>query len=136
MTQAERAIRAEKAAKQHFNRKYKSLKGRAGCLFRSARDRAARKGLPFDLTVDWVLTRLKAGSCEVTGFGFEFGPHPDGAGGRHPYGPSVHRVEPALGYTQENCQMVTWLYNRALGPYKHEVLMGLARRLVELEGKA
>jgi hypothetical protein len=95
------------------------VEAKAVLLLSSARNRA-------EVTIDrqWVLERLHAGVCEVTGVRFVIGERK-----WHPLGPSLDRKDPALGYTPENVQVVTWIYNRAKGNGTHEDVLALALAL-------
>jgi hypothetical protein len=103
---------------------------KAARMWESARLRAWRQRVPFDLPKQWVLDRLEAGRCEVTGL--EFKPN---VGGRR-YGnfvPSIDREVPELGYTVENCRLVVWVYNCAKGAGSHEDVVAMALALIDRE---
>lgn len=78
-------------------------------LLHSAKRRAAQKKLPFTLTKDWVDIRLVVGLCQLTGIPFD--------SSRKAYLPSIDRVRPAEGYTPENCRMILWGLNAAIGSW-------------------
>lgn len=67
-----------------------------------AAERAAKKGVPFELTTAWATERW-TGRCEVTGLPFVIGAR---GSGPKPRSPSIDRIKPELGYTPENCQFV------------------------------
>lgn len=94
--------------------------GAAMTLLRGAKQRAEKKGVPFDLDYEWVYERVSAGHCSVTGLPFNF------SGGKHPFGPTLDRIVPEGGYTKENTQVVVWAYNAAKGVGTHEDVMALA----------
>lgn len=67
----------------------------------------------------------------MTGLNFDqnwFGP-------RRAFTPSLDRKDPALGYTEENSQMVVWIYNAAKGTGTHADVLALAAALVCEEGR-
>ncbi len=111
------------------NRKWHRGTGRASVLLRSARRRAERAGVPFTLTKVWLEKRLAAGQCEVTGIFFQ-----SASFGVSPYSPSVDRIKPALGYTPENCRLVLFALNTALGNWGLVKFLPIARALVEEHG--
>lgn len=85
-------------------------KERLGRLLSAAKARASQKGVPFNLPSKWLADRLAAGKCEVTGLPFDMvtvGSRPDS------FAPSIDRKDSSLGYTEDNCQLVIWLYNAA-----------------------
>jgi len=75
-----------------------------------AKNRAKAKRLPFDLTPEWVEERLSRGVCEVSGLPFELGSF----GRKHPYAPSLDRIDSTKGYTPDNCRVVLWAVNAGL----------------------
>ena len=63
-----------------------------------------KRSLSFDLTKEWVLDRLTAGVCEVSGLPFELSK--SDRCHRNPYGPSIDKIDSLGGYTQDNCRVV------------------------------
>ena len=80
------------------------MRAKASKLKRDASHRAKKKGLPFDLTLDWIVERLELGVCARTGTPFQLSIH-------NPDAPSLDKINPAGGYTMDNTQVVTWRYN-------------------------
>jgi hypothetical protein len=111
-----------------------TVPGKARSLYQSARSSARERNLPFDLTTLWIEERLNNGVCEVSGLPFSMtvgGGHLTcGAGNQNPFGPSLDRRESAKGYTQENVQIVVWIYNACKQTHTHADVMTLARALV------
>lgn len=92
-------------------------------LHNNAKCRAALKDVPFELSQNWVRDKLETGVCEVTGIPF---------GDRNTsFTPSLERVSPEKGYTEENTLAVVWIYNRAKGTGSHEDVVRLASALME-----
>ena len=83
------------------------IRNPASSLLTNCKSRAKDKGLEFSLTLEWVKQRLKAGVCEVTGIDFLLGSL------RHPFLPSIDRIDSSKGYTPENCRVVLWIINTA-----------------------
>lgn len=75
-----------------------------------AKNRAKKKGTPFDLTPAWATARWD-GCCEVTGLPFALG-----LSKRSPFSPSIDQIVPNAGYTQTNSRFVLW----AINSFKHE----------------
>lgn len=98
---------------------------RASRLMIDAKQRAKKNELPFDLDLDWVEEKLNNGFCEATGLGFDFVPSIPA----RPFTPSLDRIDPSLGYTKENTQVVCWIYNRAKGVHDHASVVTLAQAL-------
>ncbi len=81
-------------------------------LLHSAKDRARKKNLPFDLTDAWASERW-TGSCELTGVPFQLGQRRPGP---KFYSPSIDKIKAELGYIQSNCRFVLW----AINSFKHD----------------
>ena len=81
-------------------------------IINAVRSRAKKKGMPFDLDLDWLALIIKKGRCEATDDVFN---HEFKVKQTRPYAPSVHRIDPLLGYTKDNCKVVTWAWNRMVG---------------------
>lgn len=80
---------------------------RAAVLLSHAKTRAERKGLAFNLDVDWIDAAIKQGHCQITGLPFDLNLR----GERNLFGPSLDRVVPEMGYTKENVKIVLFGYN-------------------------
>lgn len=76
-----------------------------------ARARAAARGLSFSLTLDWALATIERNDfrCELTGIPF-FSPH-GSTGKKNPFAPSLDRIIPKLGYTEDNVRIVVFALN-------------------------
>lgn len=102
-------------------------------LLFDAKRRAVKKGVPFSIG-DAERARLEgavaAGVCEVTGLALV---KLDGT--RNPYSPSIDRIEPELGYVDGNVRIVAWALNMALGEWGLDVLLRLARAIVDANPK-
>lgn len=85
--------------------------GRAACLVTSAKSRSLKKGLPFDLDVQWIAEKIKNGKCEVTGLDFTL----DKSKGA--FAPSLDQIIPGKGYTKDNVQVVVFIYNTCKGGF-------------------
>lgn len=97
--------RAARARKKYEG----TFRHRAGALYQRARYRAEKKSLPFDITIDWVEAALRAGVCQVTALPFDMSlGHV-----RNLYAPSLDKVDPEGGYTQDNTKVVLYAFNAA-----------------------
>jgi hypothetical protein len=91
-----------------------------------ARQRGREKGCAFRLTRESLTTLLirSDGRCEVTGVAFS-----DRAAGRgrmRPLVPSLDRIIPVNGYTEENCRIVCAAINVAMFTWGEELFKSLA----------
>jgi hypothetical protein len=115
--------------RKQYNRIYNRARGAtpehlATRLFCAARSRQAKKKPEgFSLTRDWILEKILAGKCEVTGIDFDLSLK-DTA--RRAFAPSLDKIDPSGDYTKENCQLVCFIYNTAKGQFSHADVMRLA----------
>jgi hypothetical protein len=80
-------------------------------LLRTAKARAKRKGIAFDLTDRWAAARW-TGYCEVTGIPMSLAVRMRGGS----FSPSIDKIDPKMGYTQKNCRFILY----AVNVFKHE----------------
>ncbi len=118
--EATRSVQRSSPQAKEANRKSVALsrshpRGRAKQMFYGARERAARKDLPFTITREMVVERLTAldGIAEVVADRFDFASRGDVH--QNPYAPSLDQKIPGQGYTPENFQIVPMWYNRLKG---------------------
>lgn len=96
-----------------------------------ARSRALRRGLPFEITVEWALQKLVAQGyrCAKTGIALQLVcPHTDTT--YSAFSPSFDRINSSLGYTCENTQVVCLMYNSAKNRFSDEDVSKFAEALV------
>lgn len=117
--------RKEQLHKAHLKHRY-TLQHWATVLKNKALQRSKTKNLEFDLTKDFVLEKLKRGVCEATGMPLNLN-----GGTRKPLTPSLDRINPNFGYTQDNVQLVSCIYNFAKSTFTHEDVVEMARALME-----
>ena len=110
-------------------RHYASLHGRASTLVHTARRRAAAKGIVFELSADCIEAMLALGVCQATGIPFCF--ERTSATRMNPFSPSLDRIDPTKGYTVNNVRLVCSAYNVARGQWGDEVLLTIAKALME-----
>ncbi len=83
-------------------------------LLTSAKVRAKKKRLKFDLTIEWARARW-TGRCEMTNLPFAATNRQRGGGkkGGTAFSPSIDRIDNTRGYTQDNCWFVLLAINAA-----------------------
>jgi len=109
--------------------RYTKPESRTSQLLASTRNRALKFNIKFDLIFDDVYLAILAGKCSKTGLPFNLEPHPDHR--VHPFAPSIDRINPKKGYVRGNIQIVCWAYNAARNQWGDEVLLTLARAIVD-----
>lgn len=97
----------------------------AAFLLKNCRTRAKTKGIECSLTLEWVEQKLLAGVCEVTGIAFVTGVL------RHPFQPSIDRIDSSKGYTPENCRIVLWFVNTAKHTLAEDDFQSALRQVAE-----
>lgn len=106
--------------------------GRTSQLLRSIKLRTKKAGMEFDLTRDWILSRVERGRCEATGLTFVLTGDEERGRLRSPWSPSIDRLDTTRGYTQDNCRMVVLAFNTARSDWGDGVVMKMARALLGL----
>ena len=122
-----KALQRERVQK-HANKDL--AKYRANSLFYSARSRAKKKNIPFELTKEWVEEKVKAGVCERTGIKFVLSPLGTGRGKGDAKAPSLDKIDPNKGYTLENTRVVINNYNKFKGIDNDAEMIKIARAIV------
>lgn len=97
--------------------------------FKMLRNRAAKQNRAFDLTEDFIGELLAPMVCAVTGLELSY--NWDGNGRTNPWAPSIDRIDSAGGYPMDNVRVVCWAYNTAKSDWADDVVVALARAIVE-----
>lgn len=84
------------------------LKTNCSRLLASAKKRAAYLSMDYDLDLAWVVNKVSAGVCEVSGIPFEMSASRIMA---QPFSPSLDRIDREKGYTKDNCRIILWGLN-------------------------
>lgn len=91
----------------------------------AAKGRAQKRNIAFDLTMEWAEKRW-TGFCELTQI--PFSPRKEAACGV--FSPSIDRVIPSKGYTQDNCRFVLFGVNSLKHDATDEVMYLIAEALL------
>lgn len=94
-----------------------------------ARSRARRRGIPFDVTTDYLvyLWEEQGGRCAVSGIPMKLATN----GQEEPWLASIDRIRPADGYVITNLRLVTWMVNRGLSGWGDERFIEMCRAVVD-----
>jgi hypothetical protein len=98
-------------------------------LIAACQYRAKKQNLQFDLDIAWILSNLD--KCPKMGVDFQIENRGKSYKDRKPYTPSVDKIDPKLGYTKENCQVVTWWYNVAKQTFSDDELLEFCKKVVD-----
>ena len=114
-----KALRKNHAPKERDYSHQRRTIYRAKALVYLAKQRAAKKGVPFDLDqhAKDLQERINAGFCELTGVPFRLDEP------RSFDSPSLDRIVPELGYTYANVRVVCYAMNCALGTWGEAPLL-------------
>lgn len=93
-------------------------------LLDGAQYRTKQSGEPVLFRSDDMLAIVDRarGRCEVTGIPFSALKLPGRDSNRHPYSPSLDRIDPSTGYSRGNCRLVLFAVNVALNDWGIEIL--------------
>jgi hypothetical protein len=105
---------------------------RAKTLYNGAKSRAKERGNAFDLTVEWIEEKLRAGVCEVSGTPFHIRKYSSREEyvKVHPHSPSLDQIQPSGGYTMDNVQVVCDQVNKFKGDRHVTSMVHIARNLL------
>jgi hypothetical protein len=98
-------------------------------LFNAAKTRARKKKISFNISIEWIFSKLKIGYCEYTGIKFDF--NKNGKAGL--MSPSIDRINPKLGYTENNCSVVLWSINAFKNQYDLNSIIPIAKKFIEYQ---
>jgi len=118
---ARKVLRKNHAPKERDYSHHRRTIYRAKALVYLAKQRASKKGVPFDLDqhAKALQSRIDAGFCELTGIPFRLDES------RSFDSPSLDRIVPELGYTYANVRIVCYAMNCALGTWGEAPLIAL-----------
>lgn len=102
----------------------------ATTLYFSSKYRATKYNIPFDLDIDWIKNKLKD-NCPKTGYAFDIMTKGKNFSSRSPLGPSLDKIDPNLGYTKDNTQLVCWWYNVTKQRFLDEEVLELCKAVVK-----
>jgi len=107
-----------------------SRRARAHRLITHAKSRAKKKRIKFNLDVNEIEDKLNFGLCEKTGIPFDFSANGK-KGTRSIYTPTIDRINPSMGYTSANTQVVIMAYNGLKSTGTDFQAVQVARAIVE-----
>lgn len=88
-----------------------------------AKYRSARKGLEFNLSDEWAESNY-TGKCAITGMAFVM------ASTANPWSLSIDRIDPRLGYTEDNCRFVLMCVNAFKNTMTDKQMKTVARAIL------
>lgn len=94
-------------------------------IVRGAKSRSIKNGHEFDLTLEWAHARW-TGKCELSGLPFDWSKPL-----LHAFSPSIDRINPLKGYTQDNCRFILQAINAFKGSWSDETMFAIASAMLE-----
>lgn len=94
-------------------------------LLISRKNESKQKGWIFNLTDEWAAARW-TGYCEITKIKFRS----SGKQGPHPFSPSIDKIDPTKGYTQENSRFILLGCNALKGRGSDQDMLEIAKAIV------
>ena len=115
-----------------------SSNGRFIALLCSAKIRAKKLKLPFELDAEWLQDQYDKQNkcCLLTGIELVFETNFGCKKGPHPFSPSLDRINPTEGYTKENTRLVCTLINMAMNKYGEQTFVEMATAYFSHHGTA
>lgn len=116
-------------SKAYDRKRYTTPKRRAEVLIRTAKQRADRQKIKFNLTNKWLEITLLKGTCQVSGLEFDL--QASKGKSKNPFAPSVDKINPKKGYTKNNCQIVLHAINQAKGEMTMKEYIEITKLIAE-----
>jgi hypothetical protein len=116
-----------------------TVNGRALHMYHSVLKGAKQRDIGFELSQAWFKEKIKDGICEVTGIPLVL-TYDDNLAvkskgqNRHPFAPSVDRIDSNLPYTEDNCKMVISIYNTCKGSFTDESVEIFCKAFLKAKG--
>lgn len=121
--------------KIHYNNhqynNYATTKGRIQYLIKSARRRAKKKNIEFDIDIEWLTSQFENQNnrCALTNIEFYI---PTERNIKNPFSPSLDRIDPTKGYVKNNVRVVCYIVNCALHNFGEEVFNYISNQYLQL----
>jgi hypothetical protein len=125
-------LRNKKAWRESNPEKTREIKqrywkdNRAKYIVQMVRSEAKKKGVKFEISVEWVKQRLAPGICELSGLPFNLTNQSD-----RKNAPSIDRIMAGGDYVESNCRLILFGLNSIL---KHLDVPHAVARIHELRG--
>ena len=114
-----------KAATDRYHKRYRGdVAYQARKILATVKHRSKKKGLAFDLTLDWYLSEFPKG-CAATGLSFDS--HLEGS----PWIPNIDKIVPSKGYVMNNCRLVCACFNMAKREWSDADVIKMAEALLK-----
>lgn len=109
--------------------KVRRIENPLNALLSSAKSRAKRNGIEFNLTLDHLEKLWNYGKCELSGLEFE--KKPSSRYNQGPFRPSLDRIDNNAGYVVGNVRIILWALNLAINGYGIDTYLKIAKAVVK-----
>lgn len=99
---------------------------------RTAKKRAAKRGMEYTLAHDDLRRMYDAGACAISGVAFST--WKPASAFRSPWVPSLDRIDPSKGYTPDNTRLVCAAVNLAMNEWGEDVVRRWACHMARKSG--
>lgn len=126
------------AANDRYNlSRRSSLLGTLKQLLTQAKTRSKRKNICFDLDMSWVQQQLDIYDLKCKRSGLRLTPSREDIAGQHGIHPttvSLDRVDSSKGYTKDNTEIVSYIYNISKNRFTTEDVIEMSKGVLEKSG--
>jgi len=122
--------------KEYFNKMHEtSFEYFIKRTLRNVKKRAIKKGTSFDLDYEYMVKTLDAQDwkCPKTGVKFELSLSGKKNSNKSPWSISVDQIDSGKGYTKENIQIVSCIYNMAKHTWSHKDIIRFCEATINHE---
>ena len=99
-------------------------------LLSGAKKRAKNEGLEFSLSMEWLLQQ-NLDSCPILKQPFHWKDSMEKGFSRHPFAPSIDRIDSSKGYTPDNCWIISLRMNIIKNDSTYRELFTLANAVAK-----
>lgn len=122
------ALNKDKVLEYHKTRRTDPLL-RSKELWKAAKRRALINSLDFDLNLYRIFLAVAHGLCEGSGMPFDLSAQ--SKTWYNPAAPSIDKIDPGKGYTDDNIRVVCNAYNLGKNQMSHEEYVAFCQRVVD-----
>lgn len=97
-----------------------NLRRHVALMIQKAKQRSKVRGFEVEATVDYILGLLEAQQCKCAITGIDLDLRADEVMSRRAFAPSIDRINPKLGYTNDNIRITSIIANTAMSDWNYQ----------------